>query len=35
MDINTGAQQDSHYPAAIFNEKGCLLVWVGDALIHL
>jgi hypothetical protein len=35
MDINTGAQQDSRYPAARFNEKGCLQVWVGDALIHL
>jgi hypothetical protein len=32
MDINTGAQQDLCYPAARFNEKGCLQVWGGDAL---
>jgi hypothetical protein len=32
MDINRGAQQDSRYPAARFNEKGCLKVWGGDAL---
>jgi hypothetical protein len=25
--ISTGEQQDLHYPAARFNEKGCLLVW--------
>ncbi len=25
-------QQDLHYPAARFNEKGCLLVWGEDAL---
>jgi len=24
MDSNTGAQQDLSYPAARFNEKGCL-----------
>jgi hypothetical protein len=33
MDINTGAQQDLHYPAARFNEKGWLLVRGGDALM--
>jgi hypothetical protein len=32
MDINSGVQQDSRYPAARFNEKGCLQVWGGDAL---
>jgi len=32
MDINTGAQQDLRYHAAIFNERGCLLAWGGDAL---
>jgi hypothetical protein len=32
MDINTGAQYDPRYRPAIFNEKGCLLVWCGDAL---
>jgi hypothetical protein len=32
MDINTGAQHESRYPAARFNEKGCLQVWGGDAL---
>ncbi len=32
MDINTGEQQDSHYPAARFNEKGGWQVWGGDAL---
>jgi hypothetical protein len=32
MDINTGAQQDLHYLAAGFNEKGHLQVWGGDAL---
>jgi hypothetical protein len=32
MDNNTGAQQDLHYLAAGFNEKGCLQVWGGDAL---
>jgi hypothetical protein len=30
--ISTGEQQHLHYPAARFNEKGCLLVWGGDAL---
>ncbi len=30
--INSGQQQDFHYPAARFNEKGCSLVWDGDAL---
>ncbi len=30
MDINTGAQQDLRYPAARFNEQGCLQVWGGD-----
>jgi len=33
MDINTGAQQDLRYPAARFNEKGCLQARGGDALI--
>jgi hypothetical protein len=33
MDINTGAQEDLSYPAARFNEKGCLQVWGGDTLI--
>jgi hypothetical protein len=32
MDINTGEQQDSHYPPARFNEKGWWQVWGGDAL---
>jgi hypothetical protein len=32
MDINTGAQQDLRYPAARFNENGCLQVWGGEAL---
>jgi hypothetical protein len=32
MDINTGAQQDSHYLGARINEKGCLQVLGGDAL---
>jgi hypothetical protein len=31
MDINTGAQQHVRYPAARFNENGCLQVWGGDA----
>jgi hypothetical protein len=35
MDITTGAQQDSRYPAARFNEKGCLRVWGGDALTKM
>jgi hypothetical protein len=30
--INTTEQQDFSYPAARFNEKGCLPVWGGDAL---
>jgi hypothetical protein len=30
--INTGEQEDFCYPAARFNEKGCLPVWGGDAL---
>jgi hypothetical protein len=30
--INTGEHQDLHCPAARFIEKGCLLVWGGDAL---
>jgi hypothetical protein len=30
--INTGAQQDSRYPGARFNEKGCLQACGGDAL---
>jgi hypothetical protein len=30
MDINIGTQQDLRYPAARFNEKECLQVWVGD-----
>jgi hypothetical protein len=30
--INPGEHQDLHYPAARFNEKGCLPVWGGDAL---
>jgi hypothetical protein len=29
--INTGEQQHLRYPAARFNEKGCLPVWGGDA----
>jgi hypothetical protein len=33
MDSNTGAQQDLSYPAARFNEKGCLPVRGGDTLI--
>jgi hypothetical protein len=33
--INTGEQQDLRNPAARFNEKGCLLVWVGDVLTFL
>jgi hypothetical protein len=32
MDINSGAQHDPCYSPARFNEKGCLLVWCGDAL---
>jgi hypothetical protein len=32
--INTWEQQDLHYPAARFNEKGCLPGWGGDALSH-
>ncbi len=32
MDINTEAQQDSRYPDARFNEKGCLQLWGGDGL---
>jgi hypothetical protein len=33
MDINnSGAQQDSRFLAARFNEKACLQVWGGDAL---
>jgi hypothetical protein len=35
MDINTGLQQDSCYPDARFDEKGCVQVWGGDALIAL
>jgi hypothetical protein len=34
MDINTRAQQDLRYPAARRNEKGCLQVWGGDALLE-
>jgi hypothetical protein len=30
--INTGEQKDLHYPAARFNENGCLLVCGGDHL---
>jgi len=30
--INTREQHYLHYPAVRFNEKGCLLVWGGDAL---
>jgi hypothetical protein len=30
--INSGEQQDLHYPAARFNEKGCSLVWDGMLL---
>jgi len=35
--INTGEQQqhDLRYPAARVNEKGCLLVWGGDALTSI
>jgi hypothetical protein len=32
--INTPEQQDLHYPAARFNEKGCLPEWGGDALSY-
>jgi len=32
--ISTGAQQDLRYPAPRFNEKGCLPVWGGDAVIQ-
>ncbi len=32
MDINTGAEQESRYTAARFNEKGCFKDWGGDAL---
>jgi hypothetical protein len=32
IDIHTGAEQELCYPAARFNEKGCLEVWGGDAL---
>ncbi len=34
MDINTGSQQDLRYPAARFNEKGCLQVWGGEKKIR-
>jgi hypothetical protein len=30
--INTREQQDLCCPAARFNEKGCFLLWGGDAL---
>jgi hypothetical protein len=30
--INTGEQQHLCYPAARFNEKGCLLVWGGGEM---
>jgi hypothetical protein len=30
--LDTGVQQNSRYPGARFNEKGCLQVWGGDAL---
>jgi len=33
MAINIGPQQDSRYPVARFNEKGCLQACGGDALI--
>ncbi len=33
MDTNTGAHQDLLYPAARFNEKGCLQACGGDALV--
>jgi hypothetical protein len=32
IDINTGMQQDLHYHAARFNEKGCLQACSGDAV---
>jgi hypothetical protein len=32
LTSNTGAQY-FRYPAARFTERGCLQVWVGDALI--
>jgi hypothetical protein len=36
MDINTCAQQqDVSYPAARFNEKGCLEVWEVEMLLIL
>jgi len=33
MDTNTRAQQDLRYPAARFNEKGCLQVLGRHALM--
>jgi hypothetical protein len=30
--ISTQEQQDLHYSAARFNEKGCLHLWGGDDL---
>lgn len=35
MDINIRTQQDLHYLVTRFNEKGCLLMWGGDALTTL
>ncbi len=32
--INTGDQQDLHYPGPRSNGKGCLPVWGGDALTY-
>jgi hypothetical protein len=32
--LNTGDQQDLPYPAARFNEKGCLPVLGADALTY-
>jgi hypothetical protein len=33
--VNTGVQQDSRYPDARFNEKGCLQLWGGDGLYNM
>jgi len=32
MDVNTGAEPESRYTAARFNEKGCFKDWGADAL---
>jgi hypothetical protein len=33
--ISTQEQQDLHYSAARFNEKGCLPVWGGDGMLFV